>query len=231
METKSTFDNEAKIYEQTSRQVNIHYDEALLKLISYIPQNANNIFDICCGTGILTGKIVKNFPNANIVGVDFSSEMLEVAKQSLGKKVKFYNFDITDTQNMLKLNTNFDLAISSFGIHNIHTKEKKLVALKNVAKILKNGATFLTYDLLKGENEEEIKKNYNIQKEKLLKSFNQKETEEWLKLLSEEDDPETWEDNVKLLNQAGFCNVELLWKKDFLAIWRAKKCKKFKKSI
>ena len=57
----------------------------------------------------------------------------------------------------------------------------------------------------------------------MLKSFNAKETEEWLSLLDEEDDPETWDMNVEILTKAGFKDVKLLWKKDFLAIWTAVK--------
>ena len=64
---------------------------------------------------------------------------------------------------------------------------------------------------------------YDIQRNHLLKSFNEKETNDWLNLLDEEDDQETWGNNKDILEQAGLTNVKMLWKKDFLAIWSAEK--------
>ena len=50
-----------------------------------------------------------------------------------------------------------------------------------------------------------------------------KETEEWLNLLDEEDEPETLEDNFKLLENSGLANLKLLWRKEFLGIWSGEK--------
>ena len=72
------------------------------------------------------------------------------------------------------------------------------------------------------QKSEELSKEED-KKEHLLKSFNEKETLDWLNLLDEEDDPGTWEDNKNILEKAGLSNVKLLWKKDFLAIWSAEK--------
>ena len=44
-----------------------------------------------------------------------------------------------------------------------------------------------------------------------------------MKLLKEEDDPETLEDNFKLLEKAGLKNVKAVWQKEFLAIWTGEK--------
>lgn len=224
MDIKSTFDNEAGIYEQTSRQVNIHYDEALSTMISFLPNGIKNVLDICCGTGILTQKVADKYKKANILGVDFSNGMLDIAKQRFNKKnVNFYTCDLLDSDTLTKIQQKFDLVVSSFGVHNVHGSENKVVALQNVAKLMNKGAMYITCDLLKGNNKKEQKEYYEVQKNHLLKSFNAKETEEWLSLLDEEDDPETWDMNVEILTKAGFKDVKLLWKKDFLAIWTAVK--------
>ena len=140
MDTKNTFDNEAGIYEQTSRQVNIHYDEALSKMLGFMKTNATTILDVCCGTGILTQLVNTKYPQAEICGVDFSSGMLEIAKQRFNNnKIKFYNFDLLDAESMNSIDNSFDLVVSSFGIHNIHTKEKKIEALKNIGALMTGG--------------------------------------------------------------------------------------------
>lgn len=225
MDIKQTFDNEAEEYEYTSRAVNIYFDEALECLVENIgaKQQELKILDVCCGTGILTEKVAKKFPNAHFTGVDFSTGMLAIAK----KRMEKYSFDcvvcdICDDEGMKKLGE-FDLIISSFGVHNVHGKAYKLLALENVLKHLKKGGQYITCDLVKGGSEEEEHKFEKFQRDWLLKSFSVEESEDWMKLLKEEDDPETLEDNFKLLEKAGLKNVKAVWQKEFLAIWTGEK--------
>ena len=227
MNIKQTFDNEASEYDFTSRAVNIYFDEALDMLVKNIKTSKSNlrILDVCCGTGILTEKVAKRFPNAEFVGVDFSTRMLEIAKQ----RMKNYNFksfvsDICDKKTMKLLSgCGFDVVISSFGLHNVHGLKNKQQAILNIIEHLNKGGLYITCDLLKGKNNKEEKHFYNFQKQWLLKTFNEQETQNWLDLLDEEDDPETLEDNYKLLENAGLKDCKLIWQKEFLAIWQAKK--------
>jgi len=225
MDIKNTFDNEASEYEFTSRAVNIYFDEALDKLVNNINVKKNNIkvLDICCGTGILTEKVAKAFPNAEFTGVDFSTGMLEIAKQ----RMKNYNFnylisDVCDNKTMQKLG-NYDLIISSFGIHNIHGYNNKKKALNNIVKHLNVGGMYITCDLIKGKDKEEEKQFYEFQKNWLLKTYNKEQTSDWLKLLAEEDDPETLKNNIKLLSEVGLKNIDLVWQKEFLTIIKCSK--------
>ena len=220
MDIKKTFDEEAKIYERTSREVNIYFDEALDFLVKNLEINPNaKILDVCCGTGILTDKVLKSYPNVSVTGVDFSSGMLEVAKARL----KGYNFtgvlgDVCNEKTFENLGQ-FDIIITSFGLHNIHGYENKQQALKNIASVLKNGGQYITCDILKGETQE-IEQSYRqFQYEWLKKSYDEKQSQEWMNLLQEEDEQETFENNVKLLKNAKIENVKLLWQKQFLAIW------------
>lgn len=223
MDTKQTFDNEASEYDFTSRAVNICFDEALDELVKNLKVKKQNpkILDICCGTGILTEKVAKRFPNAEFTGVDFSTGMLEIAKQ----RMKDYNFVVLETdvcveEKMQKLGK-FDLIISSLGIHNIHGFENKQKALKNILIHLKCGGQYITFDYVKGNNKKEIEHFFEVQKQRLLETFNEKETQNWLDLLAEEDEPETLANNFKLLENAGLTDCCLIWQKEFLAIWQA----------
>src|ERR1035437_6376347 len=38
-----------------------------------------NILDVACGEGVITSEISKNFPNANVCGIDYSLSAIEVA--------------------------------------------------------------------------------------------------------------------------------------------------------
>lgn len=226
MDIKKTFDEEANEYDNNSRAVNIYFDEALDELVSHISLDAAGrgiILDVCCGTGILTSKAASRFPNATFVGVDFSEGMVAVAKNRL-KKFDFNVFlsDICDTENMKKLPM-CDAVISSFGVHNVHGKENKQIALKNIVAHLKPGGQLIFCDILKGRDLKEQKRFDDFQRQWLLKSYSQKEADEWMNLLAEEDDPMTLEDNFAQLKECGCKNMRLIWKKEFLAIWEAYK--------
>ncbi len=225
MNIKQTFDNEANEYEFTSRAVNICFDEPLDYLVECIKTRKKNlkILDICCGTGILTEKVAKRYPHAEFTGVDFSTEMLEIAKQ----RMKDYNFvvletDVCDEEKMQTLDE-FDIIISSLGIHNIHGFKNKQKAINNIISHLKKGGQYITFDYIKGNNQEEIEHFYEVQKLRLLETFNEQETQNWLDLLAEEDDPETLADNFKLLKNAGLVECKVLWQKEFLAVWQGTK--------
>jgi len=62
-----------------------------------------------------------------------------------------------------------------------------------------------------------------FQKNWLLKTYNKEQTSDWLKLLAEEDDPETLKNNIKLLSEVGLKNIDLVWQKEFLTIIKCSK--------
>ena len=226
MDVKETFDNEAHEYEFTSRAVNIYFDEALDALINAIQIEPKKILDVCCGTGILTEKVANKFPKSEIVGVDFSQGMLGIARERMKNK-NFSTFisDVCDINNMKHLGK-YDLIVSSFGIHNIHGIENKRIALKNIFAHLNNGGVFIICDILKGKTTQEQKNYDDFQRDWLLKTYSKEETEAWIKLLREEDDPETLENNIKLLKELGMKNIEKVLQKEFLAILMCSKWSK-----
>ncbi len=125
------------------------------KFNSFISGTEKRIMDACCGTGVSTFDIwKKNVFRSDIYGVDFSAEMLDVARKRFEKKIaadrKPHNFtsrhctsgsrhrnsytgsytfkeaDITDTG----FNDGFfDLATMLFGIRNITDRKKAISEL------------------------------------------------------------------------------------------------------
>ncbi len=227
MDTKQTFNNEAEDYEQTSRAVNIFFDESLQELVNAINLNTKKqkvrILDVCCGTGILTQLVAKQYPKAEFVGLDFAENMLAIAKT----RMENYTFtakccDVLDTEQMLALGK-FDLILSSFGIHNIHGCAEKQIAINNIFSALKPNGEYIVLDYIKGKDKKECKYFTNYFKKYLLRTYNKKQTKEWIKLLAEEDEPETIQNNFKLLKNANFKSTKLIWQKEYLAIIQAKK--------
>ena len=95
-----------------------HYDEYcdiqnnVAKRLSDLIElpNVKNILDIGCGTGNYTQILHRKFPNADILGIDISREMLEIASSKIKReKIKFIRADAEK----LTLNKKFDLITSN----------------------------------------------------------------------------------------------------------------------
>jgi demethylmenaquinone methyltransferase / 2-methoxy-6-polyprenyl-1,4-benzoquinol methylase len=102
----------------------------------YIRGSEKNILDACCGTGMSTFSLLNKIPEKNIrqtkiFGVDFSKEMLEIAKKRFLKleilkdtpKISFLETDVSNTS--FEENY-FDLTTVVFGLRNIVERDKAI---------------------------------------------------------------------------------------------------------
>ncbi len=99
----------------------------------------DNVIDLCCGTGDIAGLIKKYQPQANVTGIDFSENMLEIAKNR-NDGVKYYQGDVT---NLPYPDNTFDVVTMGFGLRNIQNAEK---AVEEVYRILRPKGRFLHLD-------------------------------------------------------------------------------------
>lgn len=99
------------------------------------------ILELCCGTGRLTLPIAKE--GYNIIGVDYTSSMLEQAKVKASEeelKVEFIEADIRN----LDLPEKYDLIFIPFNsIHHLYKNEDIFKAFNVVKKHLNEGGFFL----------------------------------------------------------------------------------------
>lgn len=96
--------------------------------------------DLCTGTGDLAGLLKEKYHEVQIIGVDFSEKMLEIAR----KKHPDIEFLEADCTKLPFNNESFDLCVISFGLRNIEEMEK---ALKEIYRVLKPGGIFINIDL------------------------------------------------------------------------------------
>lgn len=99
----------------------------------------SNVIDLCCGTGDLSAIIKKFNPNCQITGIDFSENMLKIAK-SKHKNIQFWQGDVT---NLPYEDNFFDIAVMGFGLRNILNAEK---SVEEVYRVLKPNGQFLHLD-------------------------------------------------------------------------------------
>ena len=106
------FGNTAKTYDKIVFWTTFGKDNHWKNEIMNKVHSPNSILDLACGTGILTRKLAKKFPESSIVGVDISKDYIAVAKENSLQfsNISFYHQDAED----LNLDSKFDCICSSY---------------------------------------------------------------------------------------------------------------------
>ncbi len=105
------------------------------------------LLDLCCGTGLSTAALAATYPHAQIVGLDASSGMLEVAGRKVGlirDSVQFVLGDAMDpvaalatAMKMAEQDVHFDAILMAYGIRNMADAD---VCLDRLVPLLAPGA-------------------------------------------------------------------------------------------
>lgn len=91
--------------------------------------NPQSIIDIGCGPGNSTRVLKDKFPNARVIGVDSSKDMIKTAKSNYND-IEFMLFDAC--KDFDKLNDKFDIVFSNACIQWIPNHEKLVVDIMNI---------------------------------------------------------------------------------------------------
>lgn len=105
------------------------------------------IADLCCGTGKSTQACMNHITSGNILAIDNSKEMLEIAKS----KFKYNNVVLTQ-EDVMELNypdNTFDAIFMAYGIRNMPDYNKCLLNLK---RMLKPGSVICFHEYSLNEN-------------------------------------------------------------------------------
>ncbi|MBE7713243.1 MAG: ubiquinone/menaquinone biosynthesis methyltransferase [Cyanobacteria bacterium SIG26] len=135
------FDEISSYYDKMNNLISFgtHYiiKYLAIKKLYILPRTM--ILDLCCGTGDFTKIISKTFPRTKIIGLDFSKEMLKLAKIKNPTGV-FMQGDCTD---LPFTDEEFDYITMGFGLRNISNRSK---AISEAYRVLNNGGKFLHLD-------------------------------------------------------------------------------------
>ncbi len=108
----------------------------------------SDVLDLCCGTGDWTIQLSKMNKKANIIGLDFSENMLLVAKQ---KTAHIKNISLTqgDAMNLPYDDNSFDIVTIGFGLRNLPDYQ---AAIHEVYRVLKPGGQFVILETSNPKN-------------------------------------------------------------------------------
>ena len=109
------------------------------------------VLDLGCGTAMLTILIKKACVEAEVVGFDVDSKILAIARSKIRKTGLDIALNLGNALCLPYTNNSFERVASSMVLHHL-ARENKILALKEVFRILKPGGKLLVADFGKPQN-------------------------------------------------------------------------------
>ena len=215
MNSNNTFNDEAVIYDKTTKYLLIDYDSTLDRAIDAIPFPKNSrirILDLGCGTGNLDLRLVRHYPNAEIVCIDWSGNMLKKAKKKTAH-CSSITYVLEDIFQLDSLDIGyFDVVFATYVFHNFENSEEHRIIYELIERHLSIFGVLIVADLIElNEIEEMTQKRCLIS---LMKNNNLSDDQirYWLTTLRDEDHPLSVDENVRLFTNAGFINTAVVYR-------------------
>ncbi len=135
---KKMFNDIASSYDFNNMVISFGLHKLVKKKVVKSIDFSGNVLDLCTGTGDIAGLISNNY-KCNVIGLDFSIEMLKIAKN----RYAHIDFIEGDCTNLPFANESFDFVTISFGLRNIENYDK---ALDEIYRVLKPNGKFIHLD-------------------------------------------------------------------------------------
>lgn len=143
---------EIAYYYDMLMNANYYNHESLAKEVQSVLGSRKKLLELGVGTGLFAQELLKIDSSYDITGIDFSPEMLKIAKERLPDSCHLVEDDVAE----MSLDCKFDAAISSggtwviiksndeflLGTH-LHDHEKDVSSIQNVAERLYPGGLLL----------------------------------------------------------------------------------------
>ena len=195
---------DAEIRNQVPRYDEIH--DSVVQLLALRPPH--RVLDLGVGTGTTSLRILEGLPEAHVVGVDVSSEMLGRARQRLRKQRGRWTVRQSDIA-APQLDGLFDAIVSVLAVHHLWADEKRHL-FSRLWEHLSPGGILVLADAFRHASD------------RLLELYHYPRPADPHE--AEHDHLDTTDDHLKWLTAAGFAAVDVAWKYEdvgVLVAWKA----------
>lgn len=178
--------------------------EGYIIMAELVPDRVKYVLDLGCGTGLELDELFMLNPDVEVTGIDMTAEMLDcLRKKHPEKKLNLINasyFDVDFGKDA------YEAAISFQSLHHFNHKMKRGL-YKKVYDSLKSGGVYIEGDYMVTDQEEEDSHFNELKRIKQEQGIPEDEFYHY-------DTPCTIDNQIKLLESAGFKNVKMVWRQD-----------------
>ncbi len=138
-----TFSHDKTVERYTDDTIKIGLWESEKEMIKKHFKVSDSILDLGCGTGRTTFGL-HQMGYKNVIGVDLIPSMVENAIKNNRAFGSDISFEVGDAMNLRFENEQFDACLFSFnGIMQIPLQKNRIIAMKEIHRVLKKGGIFL----------------------------------------------------------------------------------------
>jgi tRNA (cmo5U34)-methyltransferase len=202
-----------------------NYDEIFRtaqEIIPFAAQAEIDVLDLGAGTGLFSQHVLDKYPRGRFVLYDLADKMLSVAKERFQNAPQQFELIVGDYR-AIQVSHDFDLVISSLSIHHLSDEEKQAL-FKAIYGLLRSPGMFINIDQIRGETEylrdlywrhwlEQVRRA-EPSEQRIQESIERRTTYDRDALLS---------DQLAWLREAGFANVDCVYKNYFVGVFMAMK--------
>ena len=211
---KRHFEEEAPDFDRIILTLIPDYPQMVEALVAAIPFEKDaplRAIDLGCGTGTVARAVAEAFPNAHVTCLDLAENMIAMAHQKLASfpRVRYVLGDL----NTLKFDDRYDVVISSLALHHLVTNTDKRRFYCQVYENLNPNGVFYNGDVVLASNE--FLQGMYMAKwvEFMRRNVSEDEIErKWIPKYQAEDRPAKLMDQMAWMAEAGFADVDVLWK-------------------
>ncbi|MBN1781024.1 class I SAM-dependent methyltransferase [bacterium] len=193
-----------------------------MELIPFTASQPVDVLDLGAGTGLFSMHVFEKLPGARFTLIDLADQMLDLAGKRFHGYPDQFEF-IHGDYRKLPGEMKYDLVISSLSIHHL-THEEKQDLFHSVYRLLRGGGRFINIDQIRGQTEgladlywSHWWKQVNDAEQ------DQKRIQESLDRRKNYDIDATLAEQLEWLNNAGFTDVDCVYKNFFVGVFLAVK--------
>lgn len=129
---RGVFTDIADIYDRMNHVLSLGLDRRWRRLAAKgAADGPRRILDLACGTGDFTFELARRFGGAEVLGMDFTPAMLEIAKgKNHSPRISFVAGDAMDLSRFSA--GSFDLCSCAFGFRNFSDRDRVLAEARRV---------------------------------------------------------------------------------------------------
>ncbi|WP_030741246.1 trans-aconitate 2-methyltransferase [Streptomyces sp. NRRL S-31] len=120
----------------------------MLDMVEALVGTAPRVLDLACGTGSITARLLRRFPEATSTGVDLDPALLAIAQGTFegDDRVSFVTADLKDPDWPARLPyDSYDAVLTATALHWLHSEP--LAALYGqIAELVRDGGVFMNAD-------------------------------------------------------------------------------------
>lgn len=217
------FDASVDYYDDWMRKALPSYNGIFAAALEQIPfkrTDAIRALDLGAGTGLFSWHVLEEYPAAMFTLCDLAPKMLEIAQQRFVQYPGQFNY-LTEDYRQFSADQKFDLVISSLSIHHLSHEDKRALFAR-VHYLLDDGGLFINIDQVWGPTEYWQNHYWNQWLEQVRNSgASEDQIAASVQRRKEYDREASLADQLQWLGQAGFSQVDCVYKHTFIGVFCA----------